>query len=468
MTKKHKSRAKRPPVASADSSSTDAKSHRDVPLKPSPPVRKFQLSPIARRVIQGLVVAAILTLIKASWLEQTPFGEELEHMSINLLQRQLTGSSTTQNGPVQSGPMKIAVVDIASLSLVLQSSTPQQSQGAAVSVTDRSQLRQVVDNVAKADPLAIGIDVYFEPDAYGQMTPEDEQFLDHCLAVVDSHGKSIPVYVGIYGSIARGPGHWLGYDKFSNLGTAIIVPNVNGQMASSGRMIEQLEVNSGGNRISVDSLSYRLSKVANAGAPTHRRVGAFLHSSVPGLVLDRAPRTGQSVSANEFQIDFGSLDHLMESRVDASAVAQHLDELRNSIVLLGRATPGETTDVFGVGGFPEPVPGVYIHAAAIETLTRSPLYFPSTLGRILADLFTAVLAMALVEFAKKTTSHRVAEHFERHLPTAIAVLVSVAGCLWVGWTGIYWTDFLLVSLVLLLHTWVERILKSIFNETVPG
>lgn len=456
MSKKNKGPAKR-----HVSVKPDAPKPADVPIaagrqgKPALPNAKGRFSPLVRHLIQGLVVASLLTFIKASWLEQTPFGEEMEHTSISLLQRELADSSSSR-----SNQMKIAVVDISSLQLA-----PQESSASKVSVTNRAELQQVVDNVARANPAAIGIDVYFEPDAYGQLTPEDEEFLDHCLALVGPDKKPIPVYVGIYESIARGQSRWLGYDKFGKLGTAILVPSLEGSLAPTGRMGEQLQVDTGGNEVSVDSMSYRLSKVANADGGSHRWLGSILHRAFPGIVQDRAPRSMQGIKDNEFQIDFGPVSTLMDARIAEDVVTQHMSDLQGKIVILGRATPGQTTDVFNIAGFSEPVPGVYIHAAAVETLLQSPLYFLSAWGRVLADLLTATLAFGLVWVAKQRVSEAAAESFEWYIPAAIAVAVSFAGCAWVDWTGIYWTDFLLVSLVLLVHSPVEHALKTVFGES---
>lgn len=451
MTKKSKTRReKRPRPVPASPDPASVPDEAEGKSKVTPRQRKGGFAAIRRHMIQGLVVASLLTFIKATWLEKTRFGEELEGAAINLLQGQLADSVASRGEQA-----KIAIVDISPLSFAEQ----ERPEG-NVEVTDRTQLQHVVDDVIKAEPVAIGIDVYFEPDAYGQLTPEDEAFLDYCKQHMGQNSKPRNIYVGVYGSVARGSDRWLGYKKFADLGSAILVPSEDGSQASTGRMDKQLQV--GAN--TVKSISYQLSQDANTDGRGRRWMGGFLNRSVGMLVLDHAPNGSGEIKDDEFQVDFGSVNSMIESRIPANTVPQHLDDLRGKIVFLGRATPGQTNDVFTVGGFKQPIPGVYIHAAALDTLIRSPLYFLSSSGRILADLLTAILALGLVAGVKLYVREATAEKLEWYFPAAVALAVSVIGCLWVDWTGIYWTDFLLVSLVLLVHPLFEGFLNSVFGE----
>ena len=56
------------------------------------------------------------------------------------------------------------------------------------------------------------------------------------------------------------------------------------------------------------------------------------------------------------------------------------DFFRNKIVLLGDANPDTSADKFIVPGEHEPIPGIYIHASAIYTLSQAPLYQLSCVG----------------------------------------------------------------------------------------
>jgi CHASE2 domain-containing sensor protein len=452
--------------------------------------RHTEGSTVLRRALQGIVVAAALIILKTLLVEQSRLGRQIEQGTVNLLQFRLHDAAVGKKE-------RVAVVDIASLLPVRNRRAGEEEK----LITPRPALQQVVASVAASNPEAIGIDVFFEPDAYGQLSYDDEQFLDYCLTLKNSATqKKIPVFVGVY-RMSRGKDHWLGYQRFGGMGAAIVIPNPENSIAPVGQLITSLDLAVEGETIWADSLSFALSKAVRESDVQGRRLGRVLARHSFGLVEDRTAMQAEKISARAFSIDFGSLDKIMQAKVAAADVPRKRELLEGKIVLIGRGTPGETGDMFSVPDRGAPVPGVYIHAAAVVTLLDSPLYTFSKYGHIVADFLAALfplLCILALEGNRFRTLYGVAagiilmvgylfvdqigvlvsiallllyvyiliferKRFPKMLYVVMAGLVLVAGDLLVDQTGIYWTDFILVALTLLLHRQLERLSNCVSN-----
>jgi CHASE2 domain-containing sensor protein len=452
-----------------------------------------------RSILFSLVLTGLLIAAQKALKQWTDFGRQLDQMGARLLQVRLSDSSGWRGDPVR-------IVDISSMA---PSSPASVTEGAWI--THRDELKKYLRLVALAGPTAIGIDVIFDPSPDGIVSREDSDFLDYCLNLTGPHGP-IPVRVGIYSTLALGPDRWLGDPRFRELGASIIVPSEDEdhKSAPTGRMIRQFSFMVNNKTVNADSLSYSLFKIAQSEATKRRPVQLKWAQRIWWRAAGEARKSltkkpiwleHGKVSASTFLINFGSLQKMMNCRIPAKDIASHLPDpnskcdsnhkddqnhkcdLINKVVLIGRATPGEAPDAFTTAASDEPIPGIYIHAAAVYTLMEAPLYELSKWVGIWIDLLLA-LAIFVIDrwldhlrglgshdkgrttpsaisfLARATFSGMGAPMWlgslpEVVVPALLAVCVLMVGVLFVVFTKFYWTDFVAVAIVLLIHKPLE-------------
>ena len=422
--------------------------------------------------VPSLVVVGMLAFFKAAWLQETFVGREVEQLAAMLLQFRLAEGDSCE-------ATQVVVVDITSLLQVDNKRKGEERQN----ITPRTELQRVVSDVAAAGPAAIGIDVYFDLDANGQLSPEDRVFLDYCLTL---RSKGIPVFVGIDESIARQPKHWLEYPRFSDLGKSIVIPADDDTPVRQA--ITKLELILGGEKYTVPSLSQALYEAAK---PEKRRqrdgdktepqisenckqtekqqtLGDRLHAKFPRkFEMEVYKQEENFMDSYRFSIDFGLLKQIMQRKIPAAKVTEHPELLQGKIVLIGRGTSGQAFDMFNVPGRGDPVPGVYVHAAATDTLLDRPLYTLSDKALFLADIFLMPVPLACILVVEKILREPKGVPLQvllDKLPIVMAAVVVVAGYMLPSFTRIYWPDFLLVAGVTLLHNSIERFCKWAFQS----
>ncbi len=418
-----------------------------------------------KHVFPTLLLAVGLIIVQKIVIERTSFGQQLKLMGARMLDTRLSDFNDWHGEPVR-------IIDISSLP---PSSPAEASEPSAV--TDRLKLTEYLDQLAKVGPAAIGIDVIFDPSPDGIVSDNDKRFLDHCLHLHNKAGTPIPVRVGVYSTLALGPENWLGDPRFGALGTSIVVPSPDPDSRAT-RMFRQLTIKVGARTVVADSLSYSLFKIArneatevSSGARSvdvpNRTIGAWLNKVLPWLFEEPHSLTRGAVEADSFSIDFGLVEELMRTKVGADEIQNRGYELENKVVIIGRATPGQAFDSFlpaASSSSNQPIPGVYLHAAAVQTLMDdTPSFELNEWGSILTDLAFLVCLVASasgIDFLKERESasnHELSASLEGALPAFVATAVFVLGLALVEITRIYWTDFLIVAFVQLIHTPVESI-----------
>lgn len=383
--------------------------------------------------VMGVVLSIFLIGCKVG-VERTAFGEQLEQMTYNLLQARLLSSRSGQD-------LKVAVVDINDLPLVQVNRTNR-----VLWVTPRKPLQEIVEAVVQQDPQAIGIDVDFSPDERGYVTEEDPGFFRFCL------NQHMPIFLGVYESLAQGPDGWLGKPEFKQLAAYITVPKPRG-VEGTVRMVERIQP--AGASESCPSLAAALANTVRPDAPNWL-----------GWAVARASqkRTNE-FSASEFLIDYGALETLVHDRVrvsNAADLSKYENILQGKLVLIGRATPEQTSDQFVVPGRGEPVQGVYIHASAAYTLLEAPLYRMTEFGRLSADFLVSVAVFGTIAvirwvYSRRTRSQIAVHRMHLILTTLVVIAVILFGHFLVQTTRLIWTDFLLVVGALLIHSPAERL-----------
>jgi hypothetical protein len=207
-------------------------------------------------------------------------------------------------------------------------------------------------------------------------------------------------------------------------------------------MIRQFRFKVNNKCVTANSLSYSLFKIAKSEATNQLK-----------------PTKHEEFEADHpFLINFGVVQTLMDCRIKAEDIGSHLCDLHNNIVLIGRATPGEAPDAFTTAASDEPIPGIYIHAAAVYTLMEARLYELSKWVGFWIELLLALAIFVIdrwLDHIVRSVSHdKMRTRLEVVVPALLAVLVVAFGVC-VDLTGIYWTDFVAVAIVLLIHKPLE-------------
>jgi CHASE2 domain-containing sensor protein len=174
-----------------------------------------------------------------------------------------------------------------------------------------------------------------------------------------------------------------------------------------------------------------------------------------------------------FPVDYSQLKTLMSREhtfpsVDAKAISESGGFFRKKIVLLGDANPETSPDKFIVPGQAEPIPGIYIHASAIYTLLKAPLYELTETGRMVVDLLLAVVVIGTISgirwFYAGRAGTEIAHHrLEGLLIVLVVIFVIVISFGFVQLHRVLWTDSVLALFALLLHPMSERTTKAAGN-----
>ena len=399
----------------------------------------------------GLGVTVVLIVVKILF-EHGEFGRQIELMTLNLQQLRLGWTERAGVVPV--------VVDITPLPFVPR------APGDPHIVTDRVALRAVVEKVAALRPAAIGLDVLLDPPNPGDALTRDEiALLEYCLALPNT-------FVGIFDGVVRGPTSWLGEPRFGNLAAVLLVPRP-AELPVTTSLIRDVTVPVGNYTIRVPSMAVALARAKTDKDVQQHWLGRMLARARDVLLEHERERELEGFHSVEFPINFGSLARLRATTIVASRRPDGEIELevpvgaapRGNIVLIGRAETGKTADTFTVPGQAEPVAGVYVHAAAAHTLVGAPLYRPTHVGRIVADLFAALVPLGFVLWVRLSRRRPMGDpaaddRFANRLMIGTAVAVFVLGYFWIAISGILWTDYLMVVVALLLHRPFERLVHG--------
>jgi CHASE2 domain-containing sensor protein len=414
---------------------------------PSPAVttrRSYLSAGLARDLAKGLVVIFVAVAGNEA-LGDTAVGKQLQLASYNLLQSRLSREDAA-----------VTIVDIGELE-------PREVKvgGASVKATPRDQLRRMLGAIATHGPGAVGVDIDFAPDSIG-LLPGDTAFFRYCL---DLRRAGVPVFLGVARTVGVPSGAWLGDTAFRFLAANILVPR------DTRRMVHSITVSGDTSRPLSVALAHALD--ARAGGEP-----GGLRSRLESLhLVERITHRelGPMVAAEQFWMDFGILDAVepvqtTDSVVLASTVLR--DRFAGKAVLLGDATIGRATDMFVVPGRSQPYPGVYLHAAAVQTLLAVPLFEVTKAGKFAIDVVPSVLILLVILFLRcyySRSGETVATHRLQGIFTLLIVVIPIVAGVWfVRHTRILWHDFLLALFALVFHPSVERALDRFWGWIRSG
>jgi CHASE2 domain-containing sensor protein len=389
---------------------------------------------VLRDLVKGLLFTFLILAIKIGF-EHTTFGEQFQSMTYTLLQLRLAS-------PGVSEPLPVAVVDISDLD-----PAPVSSGGWNRLITPRQPLLNLIDAVARQGVKAIGIDVDFAPDQPGYMSPGDPEFFQSCLDISTSTG--VPIFLSVSRSQDLEPEAWLGSTKYKALAATASVRRLDGRrLPKWTRRDEDSE--------SGPSLCSALAKSlpVSVNVPPRGTRWAIIQ-------INEARVPDHKITFGEFLVDYGLLDLIRDKSLRTIKPVVISDQgpffLKNKVVLLGDGTLGKATDISVVPGQKEPVPGVYLHACAVYTLTK-PLYELTGLGRATIDLTLSMLivaAIAAIRLRARKDELNIGR-LQGFFTLMVVLFAYVVGFMFVRSTRIMWDDFILVIAALLLHPSIEK------------
>src|SRR6185312_1853931 len=380
----------------------------------------------------GLLVTVLLLCITALF-EQLPLGHRTERLAYEFLQNQLS-SFDPQNRPV-------VVVDISQIS------------GGKGVPTPRPQLQALVLAIVDQKPQAIALDIDFSPNENWWITPEDPDFFDFCLEM--KRDRKVPVFLGVWRAKLENSDTWLGLEKYKEL--AVIL---SGREGEPGRVPLWIHAN---------GVSDRLPGLSSALAQVKTPLSGLAPPSWMAWAIEKTAdhRPGTVRKFQDFELADTLVNHskleALQNEALVTVSPQSVGEagwahrFENKLVILGDATSfGD--DGYTVPGRDKPVAGVFMHACAVYTFIKEPLYELKPGMRWILDGMLSVIIILLVAWIRyrNPTKDEYSWHKlqSRFIDGAILVIIC-GGIVLVRVTGIMWLDFILAGFALLLHPTAE-------------
>ncbi|MEN3336089.1 MAG: hypothetical protein V7641_5454 [Blastocatellia bacterium] len=415
---------------------------------------------IWRDLLKGLLFIALVLVIKLL-VERTTLGKQLDLMSYNLLQLQLS-----------SEHLPITVVDISDLE-------PQtfNIDGQTGKATPRAPLRAMIEAIADQQPRAIAIDMDFSPAENRYIHPRDPEFFQFCLDLQKQSG--VQVFLGIRRSLTKSPAEWLGDATYQPLAANIIIPNDSKRMVSLIRIENQSNPGVSGeeaqpSRALSVALADAYGREADAAPGLMQRLRSVLIEGLHRIEFIEAmseKRLRPGLTVEDFLIDFSPLESLKPLRTINPVVLRdqsQRQQFQGKVVLLGDGALNKATDTFVVPAREQPYPGVFLHACAAYTLIKAPLYEVTWKGRLGIDmLFSTVILFTVILirlYYKNRTEAKVATHRLQGFLTLLVVLIAIiGGVVFVRATRVMWPDFFLALTGVIFHPAIERHLESLWK-----
>ncbi len=330
--------------------------------------------------------------------------------------------------------------------------------------TDMTKLRRLLENIAKAGPAAIGIDLDFGvlPGGQGVYPDSNGEVVDFAL------GSKIPVFLGVgRGLWMSEPSQWLGEDTGPNARDASgLVAHVYAPVERSGAITLFDSIKPGGRP--VPSLSGALANALqeHGGNPSGKRDAPpngdslFLTTKIRDE-QERADGQIRRLTGETYLLNGGALQRLRNEMIEVSSPddiqpgSTHWGQLSGAAVLVG--SDNRFQDSAFVGD--EHVSGIYLHALGVYTKALAPIREFTPVAQLLLAFFVTGAMLATSLGVRRIYVVRTAEVDANRLSTALtvgmAMVILIGGSLLVR-IGILWTDYFLVVLLLMVHPRIEH------------
>ncbi len=406
-----------------------------------------------RHIIRDFVISVLFTVLligAKDVFENTRAGGYLEDIARDWLQYSLARNKDLRNP-------KIVVVDISSF-----------APRAKHPYTPRDKLKAVVDAVSSHSPRAVGLDVNFsaEGDEPFFVPDEDPDFLDYCLAKRKKIADGL-LFVGISSSVVKGPDRWLGSKQYFPLAAYIDHPNSE-SVGATAEMDEYIDVL---HRSDGETQYWRLPSLGAAIShhPIADEPRLIRWAVEPDHLVEETVTDPFYIQHARFVVDFSRIDDFESAAIlapgdDAGLAALKTDNrfIGADTVIIGRGANADDSDRFAVPGHTKRYPGVFLHACAAYTLMqKNPLRLMTHRGRWAFDaavsflIFFPILMLRL-HYNSRTRQEVASHRLNKIFTWSAIVLLFVVGVSMVNRTRIFWEDFPLVMIGLLLHSRLER------------
>jgi hypothetical protein len=320
-------------------------------------------------------------------------------------------------------------------------------------VTSRAQLRELIQNIAKNEPLAIGVDIDFSnTNPNLPMSVDDEDFFKAIKQV------GVPVTVGVMRSTWASAGKPIAFSDAPAVGWLGL------QNEWPGLVAEQYVAPDG---TRMDSISQSL--VAESGikppAPNFI-VGLFRNWGLLENRTERPLNGGGKVWSRP--VDYTWLTQYQERCLtyvpsDPGGVSTAHRLIQGHVVLLGDVH--RASDWFIAYGRTL-VPGVLIHSSAVETALAGGRYRVSDVGNVVVDVFVALLGFALLHYLKRVLrmrNKRLHEGKLSHRMSFLAAGIVLVLAFITNASGIEWLSFDVVLICAFLHPKLDHLVMEAFE-----
>jgi hypothetical protein len=330
--------------------------------------------------------------------------------------------------------------------------------------TPRDSLLALLERLVELSPAAIGIDIDFSGDGHGWLDPKDPIFFERCLEL----NRRIPIRLGVSRSIPSPDGRWLVSPKYSPLAAAIYVTN-----SDSGDMPISVGVKDSSLRL--PTLGASLAAAAKAGGwdplaltSQDRSTKSWMFEEVVERRVALAPYS-LLLHSQEAPVNFSVVRQLAREyipKVQPEDLIRYAPRITGRVVVLGDVENPQ--DVYPVPGDRVNRSGVFLHAAQSHTFTSEPVYVFSHTFRIVLDVaipFAIMVCVLLVRWLMQNTTAQQLRRAEFVVLYLAASGVVLAAFVMADRWRVFWLDFLLVLVFVLIHRPVEhRLLKRLTKD----
>jgi len=355
-------------------------------------------------------------------------------------------------------------------------------------LTDRSRLSRLLDKIQDLGAVAAAIDFNFSPLGDMALTEEESRFIKSC---VEKKNAKHPfyIYLSSLGRLALDRSQWLGTSEAAELAAHPLVPThpdfgIKSHPDPKDAGDGPAQVRTMPLEITIRPIGSPMPSLAMALAstPEQGRIRNYPRESLEppwNALFERYSATrvedlderGASVETKFFPVNYGALESLRTSSISLSSnqdedlprLEANANVLAGAYVIIGRSE-SDPPDWHSVPGLHRSqTAGLYVHACAVWTLIKEPIYVPTNFGRYVIDFglsFAVLLATLLTDrYLRNRTRART---LKKIAPWLIALAAFFVGVVFISFTRLLWDDFVfvIVGLTLLhpsLHYLYERI-----------